>query len=126
VGTTYGIEGTGWIALAIVIFGGWHPFRAALGAYFFVALQTAASLLQSVMPNIPMQLFSTAFSLMILTLSLSPLGMRNGRIAFLNYLPEGMRRFLIRTLKTLQRCRPLTGDPFRKRMTPFISLYCCL
>jgi len=28
----YGIEGTGWIALSIVIFGGWQPIRAAVGA----------------------------------------------------------------------------------------------
>ncbi|HNW92493.1 MAG TPA: ABC transporter permease, partial [bacterium] len=26
----YGVEGIGWIALAIVIFGNWHPLRAAL------------------------------------------------------------------------------------------------
>ncbi len=31
--------GAGWIALAIVIFGGWHPLRAALGAYLFASLQ---------------------------------------------------------------------------------------
>jgi ABC-type uncharacterized transport system permease subunit len=40
----YGIEGTGWIALAIVIFGGWRPIRGAVGAYFFVGLQTAVNL----------------------------------------------------------------------------------
>ena len=27
------MQGDGWIALAIVIFGGWHPFRVVLGAY---------------------------------------------------------------------------------------------
>ena len=32
----------GWIALAIVIFGGWQPIRAAMGAYLFAGLLTAA------------------------------------------------------------------------------------
>ena len=34
-GRPQGAEGTGWIALALVIFGGWHPLKAALGAYLF-------------------------------------------------------------------------------------------
>ena len=38
----------GWIALAIVIFGGWHPVRVALGCYLFGALQVAAVQLQGV------------------------------------------------------------------------------
>ena len=29
----------GWIILAIVIFGGWNPYRAATGAYAFGLLQ---------------------------------------------------------------------------------------
>jgi simple sugar transport system permease protein len=112
----YGIEGTGWIALAIVIFGGWQPIRAALGAYFFVALQTAASLLQSVMPNIPTQLFSTLpFPLMILTLLLVTIGNAEWMNRVLNHLPEGMQRFVIRTLKALQTVPPASlGTLFRK------------
>ncbi len=112
----YGIEGTGWIALAIVIFGGWQPIRAALGAYFFVALQTASNLLQSVMPGIPTQIFSTLpFPLMILTLLLVTLGNAEWMNRVLNHLPEGMQRFLIRTLKTLQTVPPASlGTLFRK------------
>jgi simple sugar transport system permease protein len=34
-GRPQGAEGTGWIALALVIFGGWNPVRAAIGAYLF-------------------------------------------------------------------------------------------
>mgnify|MGYP000113783544 CR=1 FL=1 len=34
-------ENFGWIALAIVIFGGWNPVRAALGCYLFGGLQWA-------------------------------------------------------------------------------------
>ncbi|TMI86935.1 MAG: ABC transporter permease, partial [Bacillati bacterium ANGP1] len=32
----YGIEGTGWIVPALVVFGNWDPLRAAAGAYLFV------------------------------------------------------------------------------------------
>jgi ABC-type uncharacterized transport system permease subunit len=112
----YGIEGTGWIALAIVIFGGWQPLRAAMGAYFFVALQTAANLLQGVMPNIPTQLFSTLpFPLMILTLLLVTLGNAEWMNRISSHLPKGMQRFLIRTLKTLQTVPPASlGTLFRK------------
>jgi len=38
----------GWIILAIVIFGGWNPFRAAAGAYGFGLLQVLAIKAQSV------------------------------------------------------------------------------
>ncbi len=40
------MRGDGWIALAIVIFGGWHPFRVVLGAYLFAALRALASAIQ--------------------------------------------------------------------------------
>lgn len=40
------MRGDGWIALAIVIFGGWHPFRVAFGAYLFAALRALASAFQ--------------------------------------------------------------------------------
>ncbi len=38
--------GDGWIALAIVIFGGWHPFRVVFGAYLFAGLRSLASVIQ--------------------------------------------------------------------------------
>jgi general nucleoside transport system permease protein len=40
------MRGDGWIALAIVIFGGWHPFRVVLGAYLFAALRAVSSDIQ--------------------------------------------------------------------------------
>jgi simple sugar transport system permease protein len=40
------MRGDGWIALAIVIFGGWHPFRVAFGAYLFAALRALSSIAQ--------------------------------------------------------------------------------
>ncbi|MHB0856166.1 MAG: ABC transporter permease [Anaerolineae bacterium] len=63
--------GMGWIALAIVIFGGWSPFRVALGAYLFGFLKSAGSILQPLFPNVATQVFQAApFALMILVLLL--------------------------------------------------------
>jgi len=61
----------GWIALAIVIFGGWHPMKVALGAYLFGALKSLGSILQPAYPNIPTQVFQAApFALMVIALVL--------------------------------------------------------
>ncbi|WP_394848087.1 ABC transporter permease [Pendulispora brunnea] len=58
--------GYGWIALAIVIFGGWHPAKVAAGAYLFGILQSVATLAQSAIPQVPTQVFGVApFALMI-------------------------------------------------------------
>ncbi len=63
--------GNGWIALAIVIFGGWHPLRVAFGAYLFGGLKSLGSILQRVAPGIPSQVFNGApFALMIVALLL--------------------------------------------------------
>ena len=70
-GRPQGCEGIGWIALALVIFGGWHPLRVALGAYIFGVLQMTGIILQDVFPTIPSQIFQVApFPLMIFTLVL--------------------------------------------------------
>lgn len=64
-------SGLGWIALSIVIFGGWHPVRGAIGAYIFGGLQSVGSLAQGVFTDIPTQVFQTApFALMIVALLL--------------------------------------------------------
>ncbi len=60
----------GWIALAIVIFGGWNPLRAAFGAYLFGALQVAALKLQPVFPGLSQILPLMPFALMIVALVL--------------------------------------------------------
>lgn len=60
----------GWIALAIVIFGGWDPVRAAFGAYLFGALYVAATKLQPVLTGISQILPQMPFVLMILALVL--------------------------------------------------------
>ncbi|MCK7478926.1 MAG: hypothetical protein M0C28_17330 [Candidatus Moduliflexus flocculans] len=45
-GTISGLDGIGWIALSITIFGGWNPLRAAFGAYLFALLQWLGLVLQ--------------------------------------------------------------------------------
>ncbi len=68
-GRPQGAEGTGWIALALVIFGGWSPVKAAAGAYFFAFLQVIGIYLQGWFPSVPAQVFQVApFPLMIFTL----------------------------------------------------------
>lgn len=62
------MRGDGWIALAIVIFGGWHPFRVAFGAYLFVSLRALASTIQQ-QTELPLVLVNTVpWILMIVTL----------------------------------------------------------
>lgn len=68
-GRPQGAEGTGWIALALVIFGGWHPIKAAAGAYLFSFLQVIGIYFQEWLPSVPSQVFQVApFPLMIFTL----------------------------------------------------------
>lgn len=64
--------GFGWIALAIVIFGGWHPLRVAFGAYLFGSLRTLATAMQATFPQVPVLVFPLLpFPLMILALALA-------------------------------------------------------
>jgi len=68
-GRPQGAEGTGWIALALVSFGGWHPVKAAAGAYLFSFLQVIGIYFQEWLPSVPSQVFQVApFPLMIFTL----------------------------------------------------------
>jgi simple sugar transport system permease protein len=64
------VVGFGWIALAIVIFGGWHPYRAAFGVYLFGALQFTAIKLQPVFPDLTQVLGILPFPIMIFALVL--------------------------------------------------------
>ena len=64
-------SGLGWIALSIVIFGGWHPIRSVVGVYVFGLLQSVSTFAQSALPGIPTQVYQTApFALMIVALLL--------------------------------------------------------
>jgi simple sugar transport system permease protein len=59
-------RGLGWIALAIVIFGGWSPLRAALGAVLFGASKALAAALQRNFPQVSVVAFNvTPWVLMI-------------------------------------------------------------
>jgi len=70
-GRPQGAEGMGWIALALVIFGGWHPLKVAAGAILFAFLQVVGIPLQDILPGVPTQVIQVApFPLMILTLVL--------------------------------------------------------
>jgi simple sugar transport system permease protein len=108
--------GLGWIALAIVIFGGWNPWRVALGCYLFGALQVLASRLQGDIPGIPTQLFQVApFGLMILILVLVN-GGNNPTIARqVAQLPEPVRKPVQRLLGRFAVAAPAAlGEPFQK------------
>ena len=77
-GRPQGAEGTGWIALALVIFGGWHPLKAAAGAYLFAFLQVLGIYLQEWIPSVPSQVFQVApFPLMIFTLLVMSLAQKD-------------------------------------------------
>jgi simple sugar transport system permease protein len=51
-------RGFGWIALAIVIFGGWSPYRGALGALLFGATKALATFLQRTFPEVSVVAFN--------------------------------------------------------------------
>ncbi len=113
-GTQTGLDGIGWIALAITIFGGWNPLRAAFGAYLFSLLQWLGLVLQPRLPGIPSQVLQVApFPLMILTLLLVNIGNVEWVERGLASLPESTRRFIARTLRTLRASPPAAlGVPF--------------
>lgn len=84
-GRPQGAEGIGWIALALVIFGGWKPLRVALGAMLFAFLQVSGIGLQDLFPGVPAQVFQTApFPLMIFTLVLMHYSTRTNKKAGLS------------------------------------------
>lgn len=106
-GTQTGLDGLGWIALSITIFGGWNPLRAALGAYLFSLLQWLGLVLQSRLPGIPSQVLQVApFPLMILTLLLVNIGDAEWVERTLAAMPEGTRRFFYKLLRALRASPP--------------------
>jgi simple sugar transport system permease protein len=113
-GTISGLDGIGWIALAITIFGGWNPLRAALGAYLFVLLQWLGVVLQPSLPNIPSQVLQVApFPLMILTLLLVNIGNAEWVERTLAAMPPTARHIAQRLLRSMRTSPPASlGVPF--------------
>lgn len=113
-GTISGLDGIGWIALALTIFGGWNPLRAALGAYLFALLQWLGLVLQPFLPGIPSQVLQVApFPLMILTLLLVNIGNTEWVERTLASLPPDGRRIVSRFIRSLRTSPPAAlGTPF--------------
>jgi len=113
-GTQTGLDGIGWIALAITIFGGWNPLRGALGAYLFSLLQWLGLVLQPSLPGIPSQVLQVApFPLMILTLLLVNIGDAEWVQRWLASMPEGTRRVVAKALRAMRASPPAAlGVPF--------------
>jgi simple sugar transport system permease protein len=91
------ILGIGWIALAIVIFGGWHPVRGALGALLFGLTKYLATMLQQTYPDVPAVLFNTLQWLLML-LVLLMVG-SNASKRLVNAAPRPLQRPLARILR---------------------------
>jgi ABC-type uncharacterized transport system permease subunit len=101
-------RGLGWIALAIVIFGGWSPLRGTLGALLFGASKALAAALQRRFPEVSVVAFNaTPWVLMIVVLLLVGSDATDRLIAFV---PQ---RFQPR-LRQILRVRPpgALGTPF--------------
>ncbi|MDI6694897.1 MAG: ABC transporter permease [Anaerolineales bacterium] len=115
-GTISGLDGIGWIALAITIFGGWNPLRAAFGAYLFALLQWLGLVLQPSLPGIPSQVLQVApFPLMILTLLLVNIGNTEWVERVLASLPESARHAIARLIRSLRASPPASlGTPFEQ------------
>ena len=115
-GTISGLDGIGWIVLSITIFGGWKPFRAALGAYLFAFLQWLGLVLQPSLPSVPSQVLQVApFPLMILTLLFVNIGSAEWVERSLARLPENVRRDIAKVLRAMNATPPAAlGVPFEK------------
>lgn len=107
------IAGTGWIALAIVIFGAWQPGRIALGCYLFAVLQVMSSRMQANTWDIPTQVLQVApFVVMIVVLAVVNSMGTPWMQRFLAYLPAGVRRVLTRIS---QPAPAALGQPFEQQ-----------
>ncbi len=93
------VAGYGWIALSLVIFGGWNPLKVAMGAFLFGIVQSLLGKMQDVVSIIPTQVFPILpFVFMIVVLVVSS-GDLIGHIAQL--FPLNIRRALLRTLRSV-------------------------
>jgi len=87
--------GTGWIALAIVIFGAWKPYRVAFGCYLYAGLQTIASRMQVNDWDVPTQVLQVApFVVMIVVLAVVNSFSTPAVQAWLLTMPRPVQRFV--------------------------------
>lgn len=91
------ILGFGWIALAIVIFGGWRPVRGALGALLFGATRYFATSLQQSFSGVPAVLFNSLQWLLMLGVLLMVGSNISKRVV--NAAPKSLQRPLARVLR---------------------------
>lgn len=90
-------EGLGWIALAIVIFGGWSPIGGALGALLFGATKALVTVLQRTFPEVPVVTFNALpWILMIAVLLLAG---SNALERLVSFMPESIQPSLRRLLR---------------------------
>lgn len=115
-GTISGLDGIGWIALAITIFGAWSPLKVALGAYLFGLLQWLGVVLQPHLSGIPSQVLQVApFPLMILTLLLVNIGNAEWVERILAGLPPRIRPAAAGLLRAMRVSPPgALGVPFQR------------
>jgi simple sugar transport system permease protein len=90
-------RGLGWIALAIVIFGGWSPVRGAIGALLFGATKALATVLQRKFPEVSVVAFNAIPWILMIGVLLAVSGKFVGRI--LENAPPRMKRPLRRLLQ---------------------------
>ena len=90
-------RGFGWIALAIVIFGGWSPIRGALGAILFGAAKALATILQRTFPEVSVVAFNALPWLLMILVLLLVSGNFTDRL--MAYAPKRMRKTLTRLLR---------------------------
>lgn len=115
-GTISGLDGFGWIALSITIFGGWNPVRGAFGAYLFAFLQWLGLVLQPVLTQVPSQVLQVApFPLMILTLLFVNIGNAEWVERTLAAMPESTRKVFAKLLRAMRTSPPAAlGVPFER------------
>lgn len=116
-GTITGLDGIGWIVLAITIFGGWNPLRAAFGAYLFAFLQWLGLVLQPYMTFMPSQVLQVApFPLMILALLFVNMGNTEWMNRMIAALPEKARIRVTKIIRSMQSRQPGSlGVPFERQ-----------
>jgi len=116
-GTITGLDGIGWIVLAITIFGGWNPIRGAFGAYLFAFLQWLGLVLQPYMTQIPSQVLQVApFPLMILALLFVNMGNTEWMERLIASLPDKLRIRAVKLLRSMQSRQPAAlGTPFERQ-----------